>query len=145
MINPFGKNESNEIMQYYNNQTTDESVQGLIFETDQIITAQHTYQFPSIISEASTREVLEFQNFSYNVAPGYTSMYTHNFIENCWVLAPIVPTYYVFACIWTLITLVYTVYLYMMPAIERFSLQKTLIMLPSMKALEVFLDGLFLG
>jgi hypothetical protein len=34
MINPFGKNESNEIMQYTNNQTDDRTVMGLIFETD---------------------------------------------------------------------------------------------------------------
>lgn len=59
MINPFAKNESNEIIQFYNNDTGkgDTSVQGLIFETDQIITAQKTYSNPSIISEASTGEV----------------------------------------------------------------------------------------
>ena len=55
------------------------------------------------------------------------------------------PTYFVFAGIWAVIFLAFTIYLYMMPAIERFSLQKSLIMLPSLKALEVFLDGCFLS
>jgi hypothetical protein len=145
LINPFSKNDSNEIIQYYNNGTADNVVQGLIFETDQIITAQRTYQYPQIISEASTKDVQEFEGYSYNINPGYTTTYTHNFIENCWVLNPIVPTYFVFASIWLVITIAYTVYLYMMPAIERFSMQKSMIMLPALKTLEVFLDGCFLS
>ena len=90
-------------------------------------------------------ETNQFMNYSFNINPGYNVNYTHNFIENCYVLTPIVPAYYVFASLWTVIFIVYTVYLYMMPAIERFSLQKSLIMLPTLKALEVFLDGCFLS
>lgn len=146
MINPFSKNDSNEIIQYYNNGTGDNVVQGLIFETDQIITAQRTYAYPQIISEASTKEVTEFQSFAYNESPVvYTTTYSHNFIENCWVLNPIVPTYYVFASIWLLITIAFTVWVYRMPVIERFSMQKSMIMLPALKTLEVFLDGSFLS
>jgi hypothetical protein len=33
----------------------------------------------------------------------------------------------------------------MMPPLERFSMQKSLIMLPALKALEVVLDGSFLN
>jgi hypothetical protein len=145
LINPFSKNDSNEIIQYYNNGTGDNVIQGLIFETDQIITAQRTYSYPQIISEASTKEVSEFQSFSWNINQGYTTTYTHNFIENCWVLNPIVPTYITFACMWLAITIVYTTYLYCMPVIERFSMQKSMIMLPALKTLEVFLDGCFLS
>jgi len=54
MINPFSKNYSNEVIDYMNNQTDDLSILGLIFETDQVITAQKTYAYPPIISEAST-------------------------------------------------------------------------------------------
>jgi hypothetical protein len=117
----------------------------LIFETDQIITAQKTYNYPPIISEASTTEVGSFYNYSYNINPGYNSVYTHTFIENCWVLNPIVPAYWVFSCLWLLITIFYTTYLYMMPPLERFTMQKSLIMLPALKALEVVLDGSFLN
>lgn len=58
---------------------------------------------------------------------------------------PIVPTYFTFAGLWLLITIVYTAYLYMMPPIERFALQKSMIMLPSLKCLEIFLDACFLS
>lgn len=61
------------------------------------------------------------------------------------MLNPIVPSYFVFASLWALITIVYTAYLYIMPPLERFTLQKSLIMLPSLKALEVLLDGCFLN
>ena len=43
LINPFSKNESNEIISFYSNDSSDGTVDGLIFETDQIITAQRTY------------------------------------------------------------------------------------------------------
>jgi len=74
----------------------------------------------------------------------YPVNYTHHFIENCWVLEPIVPAYYVYGMAWGLIVTVFTVGLFCMPASERFSLQKSLIILPSLKCAEVLLEGGFL-
>lgn len=87
----------------------------------------------------------EFDQYSSNVNPGYYANYSHNFIENCWVLDPVVPTYYAFGGLWALIATGFTVMLYCMPESERFSLQKSLIMLPTLKCLEVFLEGGYLS
>ena len=38
--------------------------------------------------------------------------YTHTFVENCYVLDVVVPAYYVFAGIWTVMALVFTGFLY---------------------------------
>ena len=97
------------------------------------------------MSEASYGKVSDFKEYAANLNAGYIANYTHTFIENCWVLDPVVPTYYVYGGIWGLIFIGYTVWLYCMPASERFSLQKSLIMLPTLKCMEVFLEGGFLA
>lgn len=61
------------------------------------------------------------------------------------MLNPVVPTYYVYGGLWALIAVGFTTWLYCMPAQERFSLQKSLIMLPVMKCAEVFLEGGYLA
>jgi hypothetical protein len=74
------------------------------------------------MSEASYTVVDNFKQYSANINPGYIATYSHTFIENCWVLDPVVPTYYVYGGLWAAITIGYTVWLYCMPASERFSL-----------------------
>lgn len=75
----------------------------------------------------------------------YQADYSHHFIENCAVLDPLVPAYYAYAGTWGLYAIVFTVYLYLMPPMERLPLQKSLIMLPVMKCIEELLEGSFLN
>lgn len=77
--------------------------------------------------------------------PGYNATYSHTFIENCWVLLPVVPTYYAFGIAWGVIAIGFTVWLYCMPITERMPIQKSLIMLPTLKCLEVCLEGGYLN
>ena len=119
MINPFVASQSNEIITDLNDQTTYENytdVVGLIFETNQIVTTNSTYAHPPIISEASDGRVSEFEDYSYNHNPNeeksYNATYTHIFIENCYILDAVVPTYYVFAGMWAVMALGFTGYLY---------------------------------
>lgn len=121
IINPFDSTYSNQIIEEVKNKN-DSNVTGLIFETNQIISTNQSYKSPSIISEASYNLVGEFDEYSYNLQPGYIANYSHTFIENCWVLDPVVPTYYIYGGMWALLTLVFTVTLYCMPVSERFSL-----------------------
>jgi len=66
-------------------------------------------------------------------------------MENCGVLKAIVPTYFVYAAIWLLVAALMTLYLYVfIPAESRLSLEKSLLLLPLLKALEVVLEGLWL-
>lgn len=68
------------------------------------------------------------------------------FVENCGVLSAIYPTYYVYSGAWALTAGFSTIYLYVfIPAESRLSLQKSLLLLPALKALEVFLEGLWLN
>jgi len=119
MINPFVAAKSNEIITDLNDPEMIDNlteVVGLIFETNQIVTTNSTYSHPPIISEASESRVSQFEDFSYNHNPNkdktYNATYTHTFVENCYVLDAVVPTYYVFAVMWTLIALGFTGYLY---------------------------------
>ena len=152
MINPFVASKSNEIITDLNSPDMEANlteVVGLIFETNQIVTTNSTYAHPPIISEASDSRVSEFEDYSYNHNPNpgktYNATYTHTFIENCYELDAIVPTYYVFAGIWTVMALGFTGYLYKQPSEARLSLQKSLIIFPALKALEVVLEGAYLG
>lgn len=55
------------------------------------------------------------------------------------------PTYYAYGILWAIIAIGFTIWLYCMPESERFSLQKSLIMLPTLKCFEVFLEGGYLN
>ena len=119
MINRFAASKSNEIITDLNDPdmvANLSEVVGLIFETNQIVTTNSTYSHPPIISEASEARVSLFEEYSYNAGKHlgkvYNSTYTHTFIENCYVLDAVVPTYYVFAVFWTIIALGFTGYLY---------------------------------
>jgi hypothetical protein len=144
ILNPFDKTDSSAIIDEVRN-NPDKNVTGLIFETNQIISTNQTYAWPQIMSEASYNTVDNFKQYSVNINPGYIATYTHTFIENCWVLDPVVPTYYAYGGLWALITIVYTVWLYCMPLQERLSIQKSSIMLPLLKCMEVFLEGGYLS
>lgn len=80
------------------------------------MTTNATYAHPPIISEASENRVGEFEYYSYNHKndpdKNYHVTYTHIFIENCYVLDAVVPSYYVFASLWTAMALGFTGFLY---------------------------------
>jgi hypothetical protein len=61
-------------------------------------------------------------NYNGVVNPAYYATYSHFFIENCWVLDPIKPTYYAYGGTWAAIAIVFIVSLYCVPESERFSL-----------------------
>lgn len=126
------------------------NVTGLIFETNQIISTNQSYSYPPIISEVAYAEGIQFQQYSFNFNTSitqqqYYAIYQHHFIENCWALNRVVPTYYTFGAMWGTIAIVFIVSLYSTPASERFSLQKSLIMLPTLKCFETLLEGGFLA
>lgn len=144
IMNPFKSESSNEIIDDIKNDR-DKNVTGLIFETNQIITTNQTYEWPQIMSEATYDTCAKFQAYAYNLNPGYNATYTHTFIQNCWVLEPVVPTYFAYGGAWGAITILFIVAFYCVPETERFSLQKSLIFLPLLKCAEVFLEGGFLN
>jgi len=82
------------------------------------VTTNSTYEHPPIISEASYDTVSKFEYYSYNHKDDSTkdkefhATYTHTFVENCYVLDAVVPTYYVFASLWTVMALGFTGFLY---------------------------------
>ena len=56
------------------------------------------------------------------------------------MLSAIIPTYFVYSGIWFVTAAAAAIYLYfIIPSESRMSLQKSLILLPAMKCLEVFL------
>lgn len=102
------------------------------------------------MSEATPADCLELKPYCYNSLPDgatyqYWANYTHIFLENCQVLDPIVPIYFVYSCIWAAMALGFLIYLYIfIPADSRLTLQKSLLLLPALKSLEVVLDGIWL-
>ena len=75
----------------------------------------------------------------------YNAAFSHIFIENCGVLSPIVPVYFVYAGTWAAMAAFFLGYLYLyIPAESRLTLQKSLLLLPALKALELVLDGIWL-
>lgn len=144
ILNKFDKNYSNEILDDINS-TSSEFATGLIFQTTNRITTDHVVEYPAIISEDLTyANTPELANFSYNVQPGYRALYKHTFIAHCEVVNYVWPTYYIYGGLWGAIMITFTVWLYCMPESERFSLQKSLIMLPLLKCFEAFLEGGYL-
>ena len=131
---------------------TDEAkaVKGLIFDTESVMTSENTYSIPPIMSEATPAKCAEMKPYCYNELEdpslySYTVDYKHVFIENCWVLDPLVPMYYTYTGIWLAMALGFSIYLYfIIPAESRLSLQKSLLLLPALKACEVILEGIWL-
>jgi len=61
------------------------------------------------------------------------------------LLSALVPSYFLFAGMWLAIAIVMTVHLYFLtPTESRLNLQKCLLLLPIMKAIEVLIEGLWL-
>ena len=127
-------------------------VLGLIFETNSIMTSESTYSRPPIMSEATPTDCGKLQPYAYNkqdknvTEEYYPIQYSHYFVANCGVLDPIVPTYFVYSGAWLLLAAVGAIYLYfIIPSESRLSLQKSLLLLPALKALEVFLQGIWLS
>ena len=114
------------------------------------MTSEKYYDKPQIMSEATPSKCAELMPYCYNMLEDpstgtYETVYRHVFIENCGVLSAIVPTYYVVASIWGALFLFFAGYLYLViPNESRFSLQKSLLLLPALKALEVVLEGIWL-
>ena len=69
----------------------------------------------------------------------------HVYADNCFVLDHITPTYFVFAGLWATLTIGFTAGLYLMPRESRLNLQKSIILFPGLKTLELVLEGLWLS
>ena len=123
------------------------AVVGLIFDTEAVMTSEKYYSQPPIISEASPLQSDALRPYCYDSTKEYTypTVYQHLFSENCAVLNPIVPTYFVYAGTWATMAILLTLYLYVfIPVESRLSLQKSLLLLPALKAFEVVLEGVWL-
>jgi len=123
------------------------AVVGLIFDTEAVMTSEKYYSQPPIISEASPVQCDTLRLYSYDSTKeyNYPTVYEHRFSENCAVLNPIVPTYFVYAGTWATMAVLMTLYLYVfIPVESRLSLQKSLLLLPALKAFEVILEGVWL-
>ena len=126
------------------------AIGGLIFDTDSLMSSEKDYSVPPIMSEASPTTSEEMKQYCYNQQGDtsvftYTTLYSHFFEQNCGVLGAIVPTYYVFSGLWLALAVLFTAHLYLcIPPESRLSLQKSLLLLPALKSLEVVLQGVWL-
>lgn len=152
LINPFDKNYTNEmisLIQEDNDQAN--AVVGLVFQTDSVMTSESKYSRPPIMSEATPADCNKLKPYAYNsledpTSYTYKTKYQHFFVANCDVLSTIIPTYFVYSAIWAVAAGAMTIYLYFfIPSEAKLSLQKSMILLPAMKILEVFLQGLWLN
>mmetsp|Transcript_15026 Transcript_15026/g.20405 ORF Transcript_15026/g.20405 Transcript_15026/m.20405 type:complete len:255 (+) Transcript_15026:39-803(+) len=153
LINEFDKNFTNEMIDKIRNVTDPaaNAVVGLIFETNSVMTSESLYSRPPIMSEATPGDCNTLKPYAYNkledpTDQSYKTKYQHFFVANCGVLDAIVPTYFVYTAMWLVTAGVAAAYLYfIIPSESRLSLQKSLLLLPALKALEVFLQGIWLN
>lgn len=75
----------------------------------------------------------------------YTITYAHTFIERCYILKPIYPTYLVLSGIWTLVLVIWWWLTFIKFKRQALYLQKTLTIIPVCKLLECLIIGLFLN
>jgi hypothetical protein len=77
--------------------------------TNDFITANQTYSHPTIISLVQTSTGGKIKDQCFNTPDGsinnqnYTTIVEHIFIERCYVLNPIFPTYLTMSGIWFVI------------------------------------------
>lgn len=74
------------------------------------------------MSETGATNGNEMKAYSYTPTLFYKAVQSHTFIENCWVLKPIIPTYYAYCGMWSFMTTIWLIWLYCMPAQERLPL-----------------------
>ena len=153
LINPFDKIDTNDIIRNISQADAGAealAVVGLIFDVDSTMTAEKTYTRPAIMSEATPSDCNTLKPYCWNELPEgatytYQANYTHLFVENCAVLDPIVPVYFVYAGSWAAMAACFLLHLYVcIPADSRLTLQKSLLLFPALKSLEVILDGIWL-
>ena len=98
-------------------------VVGLIFDVDSTMTAEKSYDRPELMSRATPSDCEQLKPYCYNqlpegVAYTYNATYDHIFIENCDVLNPIVPVYFVYAGTWAAMAGFFLLYLYVFIPLE---------------------------
>ena len=145
-MNPYSQAETDALTNYLNNDRS-KNVTGFILKTapEEEIVSDVTYAWPQIMSEVENITCVEFQNFSYNLQPGFNATYSHTFIQNCWVLDPIVPVYYVYGAMWAAIAIGYYVAYRLVPEAERISVQWHLAIVLALKCVELCLNGAYLS
>lgn len=127
-------------------------IKGLIIASDMTVTETDVpFYDPPIISEIMVSDAVSFQPYCFNAEiegqdpTAYLVDMEHVFVNNCFVLTSITPTYFAFAAIWGVIGAIFLIWLYLMPHYSRLNIQKSVFLLfPGFKILELILQGLWL-
>eukprot|EP00347_Sterkiella_histriomuscorum_P011895 403370686 len=147
VLNPFSQKESNDII---TNATQGlPTVETLIFITNDFISSNRTYVQPEIISLVSQNTGDKLKAYIYNNqqqnVQNFNISIDHVFINNCYLLNPIWPTYLALTGLWLVIVVVWWYLTFIKFKQHSMYLQKTLTIIPVCKILETLITGLFLN
>ncbi len=142
-MNPFNSLDSNEIISQVTK--ADVNVNGLIFITNEFITANQSYSKPEIISLVTTNTGESMKSYAYPYNTTLKINITHTFIERCYILNPIVPTYLTLSGLWLLIIIGWWVHTFIFHKARSLYLQRTLTIIPLCKIFETLINGLYLN
>lgn len=116
---------------------------GLIMVSNDMVISESLFTVPRIISQVTVDEanLLYYQAFNYNNT--YMSNLTHTFIERCYILAPINPTYLILAGLWALVGVAWYALTYHFFKNHALFLQRVMMIIPVCKCLETMINGFF--
>lgn len=116
---------------------------GLIMVSDDMVVSESLFTTPQIISQVTYADANILYYQSYNNNSNYTASLSHTFIQRCYILNPVTPTYLVLAGLWLLAGLIWYALTYHFFKSHAIFLQRVLMMIPVCKGLETMINGFF--
>jgi hypothetical protein len=111
VANIFSSVESNAMIKNATNETN--GIRGLIFISDQDITSQNRYSNPKLISIASRNDGSSMERFSYqNEGKDLNFVMSHIFVENCYVLYGLAPTFFFTATVLMVVSVLWVSFVF---------------------------------
>lgn len=117
----------------------------MVIVSDDMVVSEDLFSKPLIISQVTYDDANVLEPYAYNNPNNisYRASLNHTFINNCYVLNTVTPTYLVLCGLWALIAILWYVIAFWVKRNQTIFLQRVLLMLPCCKFMETMINGLF--
>ena len=143
-MNPSSDIYTNEMLKYI--QDEEKNISGLIIVTDNYLTSNSTYSKPRLISLVNKNDGDSIRAFSVQKSAEMKIIaIEHSFNKRCDILEPLINSYLVVALSWLAVLVAYWIHAFIVMKEHSMTLQRTLILIPSIKLAESLINALFLN
>jgi hypothetical protein len=126
-------------------QDEEKNISALIIVTDNYLTSNSTYSKPRLISLVNKKDGESIRAFSVQKSGEIKVIaIEHSFTKRCDILEPLINSYIVVALTWLALLIAYWFHTFILMKQHSMTLQRTLLLIPSVKLAESLINALYL-